>query len=177
MIALLTHGAPLFGAAQQMPATEYQVKAIFLFNFTQFIEWPTDTFNKSDSQMVIGVMGLDPFGSLLDDAVKGEVVNGHPLVVRRCSNYEEAQNCQILFIKRLKNDKLDDLLAGLKGKRVLTVGEDPDFARHGGMVRFFMRDNKVRIQINLAATRASDLTISSKLLRLAEVNDSTNDNR
>jgi len=41
------------------------------------------------------------------------------------------------------------------------------------MIRFFTENNKTRIRINLNATRDANLTISSKLLRLADIVGST----
>src|SRR5258706_5722288 len=153
---------------QEGTTTEYEIKAVFLFNFTQFVEWPADAFTEKQAPLVIGVLGEDPFGAYLDETVKGEKVNGHSLVVRRLSSVEEAGQCHILFINSGKADRVEQVLQILKGRSVLTVGDATEFGRHGGMVRFFTENKKIRIRINLEATRAADLTISSKLLRLAE---------
>src|SRR5260221_8662724 len=157
---------------QTVTSAEYQVKAVFLFNFTQFVEWPANAFPGEQAPLVIGVLGEDPFGSFLDETVEGEKVKGHPLVIRRFDNTEKAKSCHILFINGAKAEKLKQVFADLKGLSILTVGDATDFARQGGMVRFFTENNKIRIRINLEATKASDLTISSKLLRLAEIVES-----
>jgi hypothetical protein len=159
---------------QTKTSPEYQVKAVFLFNFTQFVEWPANAFPSEQSPFVIGVLGEDPFGSYLDETAQGEKVNGHPLLVRRLQNAEEARLCHILFINWGKGDKLKQLLADLKGRSLLTVSDAADFARQGGMVRFITENGKIRIRINLEATKAANLTVSSKLLRLAEIVDSKN---
>jgi hypothetical protein len=165
-----------FNLPVQTPtSSEYQVKAVFLFNFTQFVEWPASAFPNEKAPLVIGVLGEDPFGLFLDETVQGEKVNGHPLVVRRFQRAEDTGPCHILFINWGKGDKLKQLLADLKGRSVLTVSDAADFARQGGMVRFLTENNKIRIRINLKATKAADLTISSKLLRLAEIVDSKHD--
>jgi len=158
--------------AQNVTSAEYQVKAVFLFNFTQFVEWPASAFPDRQAPFVIGVLGEDPFGLYLDETVKGETVNGHPLVVRRFVSAEEAKACHILFINGDKGDRLKQVLTDLKGRSVLTVSDAADFARQGGMIRFITESNKIRIRINLEATKDADLTISSKLLRLAEIVDS-----
>ena len=157
---------------QTATSPEYQVKAVFLFNFTQFVEWPAKAFPEEETPLVIGVLGEDPFGSYLDETGEGEKVKGHPLVVRRFYSAEDARSCHILFINGATTEKLKQVLADLKGQSVLTVSDATDFARQGGMVRFFTENNKIRIRINLEATKAANLTISSKLLRLAEIVDS-----
>src|SRR6185295_17077931 len=79
LLAILTRLPVLLlvSVAIAAPApSEYQVKAVFLFNFTQFVDWPAQSFADARAPFVIGVLGRDPFGSALDEAVRGETVNG-----------------------------------------------------------------------------------------------------
>ncbi|MDB6168346.1 MAG: YfiR family protein [Verrucomicrobia bacterium] len=168
VFAVLAWPAVLFGA----PAREYQVKAVFLFNFAQFVEWPPEAFENPRSPIVIGVLGSDPFGSLLEDAVHGETAQGRPLQVRRFSDPRAAQGCHILFLSAHEAAKVPETLAALKGRPVLTVGESEGFAVSGGMIRFVMDRGKIRLRINANVARDAGLTLSSKLLRPAQIVDS-----
>lgn len=167
-ILCLSGIAPGLTPAQSPPDKEYQLKAVFLFNFAQFVEWPGDAFPESDSSLVIGVLGEDPFGTYLDEAVRGETVNGHPLTVQRYRRVDEITTCHILFIGR-PHDDLEQVLAALKGRKILTVGDADRFASRGGMIRFVTEHNRIRLRINLEAARAEELIISSKLLRPAQI--------
>jgi hypothetical protein len=155
--------------AQTPPAPEYQVKAVFLFNFAQFVDWPPNAFPEAQTPLVIGVLGEDPFGVYLDETVHGEKVNNRPLVVQRYHRVEEIKTCHVLFISRSETERLEPIVASLKGRNVLTVGDAVGFAQHGGMIRFVTEKNKIRLRINLEAAKAASLTISSKLLRPAEI--------
>jgi hypothetical protein len=155
--------------AQKTISQEYQVKALFLFNFTQFVDWPAAAFDGNDTPLVIGILGQDPFGPYLDDLVAGEKVNGHPLIVRRFSSADESKACQVLFINLPSRDAIRDALASLDDQSILTVSDATDFTRLGGMVQFFIKENKIKLRIGLEPARAADLVISSKLLRLAEI--------
>lgn len=148
---------------------EFQVKAVFLYNFAQFVEWPPSAFESATSPLVIGVLGLDPFGSYLDEAVRGEKVNGHPLVVRRYRWVSEVGTCHILFVSGSEGPRAEQVAESLRGRSILTVCDWDGFARRGGMIRFVMEHNHVRLRINLEAAKAAGLTISSKLLRSAEL--------
>ena len=166
--------APAMPAVQaaEDPATatlsaEYRVKAGFLFNFPQFVEWPTRAFREARSPIVIGILGDDPFGRYLDELVQGEKIGERPLVVQRFARVEDIADCHILFVSRSEAGQFDKILARLRDRSVLTVGEEESFERAGGMVRFVIESNKVRLRINPDAAKASELTISSKLLRLA----------
>jgi hypothetical protein len=147
---------------------EYQVKAVFLFNFTQFVEWPANAFNGPETPIVIGVLGKNPFGTYLDETVLNEKVNNRSLLVHYYSSPEEVKNCQIVFIN-LDTKKLEQALLALKGKNILTVSDQNSFLNQGGMIRFFTKNNKIQLQINPEAAKAAELSVSSKLLRLAEI--------
>jgi hypothetical protein len=153
----------------QPGSKEYQMKAVFLFNFTQFIEWPENSLPEESTPFVIGILGEDPFGSHLQDAIKNEKVQSHPLVIKHVKDVNEAGDCQILFINISNQSTLKNILTSLKGKSILTVGDANNFSKHGGVVRFYSEENKIRIRINLEASRENGLTISSKLLRLADI--------
>jgi hypothetical protein len=166
--ASLFAGAPELSAQTEI-SKEYRVKAVFLFNFAQFVAWPANAFPNAQTPLTIGVLGDDPFDSFLDATVQGEKVNGHPLVIQRYRNLEDAKNCQILFVSRSENGRMGRILAGLKDRNILTVGDMAGFAKNGGIVRFVTAQNKIHFRINLAAAKSANLTISSKLLRLAEI--------
>src|SRR6186713_1533020 len=156
-------------ASGAAPATEYQVKAAYLFNFGQFVEWPSEVWTTPDAPFAICVVGDDPFGRTLDDVVRGESVNGHPLVVRRHKDHKEATGCNILFIARSEAARLDDALVAVKGRHVLTVTDIDGADRAGAIIVLVSENNRVRMRINVAAAKTNRLVISSKLLRPAEV--------
>jgi hypothetical protein len=166
--ALLLRMGPAAGADAKA-APEYQVKAVFLFNFAQFVEWPATAFADSQTPLVIGVLGEDPFGSYLDDTIRGERINERALQVRRYRRMEDIDICHILFISRSEAERLELIFGHLKGRSILTVGDFEGFAKRGGMMRFMKEQNKMRLRVNLEVAKAAGLTISSKLLRPAEI--------
>ena len=148
---------------------EYQVKAVFLFNFGQFVEWPKQAYDTPIAPFVICVLGEDPFGKTLDDVVRGESAGSRSLVVRRLAAADDATRCNILFVGRGDPGKLDAAMAAVRGSSVLTV-TDIDGAENRGAIIVLFEDNKrIRMRINLAAAKENHLVISSKLLRPAEV--------
>jgi hypothetical protein len=156
-------------AAEAPVAAEYQLKAVFLFNFAQFVDWPSGAFPEAQSPLVIGILGADPFDAYLDETVRGEKANARPLVIRRYRRAEDIGDCQVLFISRSEAGRLGPVLASLKGRSILTVGDMDGFAQRGGMIGLVTENNKIRLKINVDAAKAAALTISSKLLRPAEI--------
>lgn len=166
-VALLFAAGLLGGRSALAAPSEQQVEAVFLFYFSQFVDWPADAFTDERSPIVIGVLGDDPFDGALDQAVAGEQVNGRAIVVRRLKHIADATGCQILYISSSEASQLPQILSALKGRKVLTVSDLDNFVASGGMIRFVLIDEHVRLLINEPAAQAAGLKLSSKLLRAA----------
>jgi len=156
-----------YGQAQTAPVPEYQAKAVYLFNFAQFVTWPSQ--ESSHAPLLIGILGDDPFGSYLDETVRGQKVINRPLTIQRFRRGTEPRNCNILFISQSERDRVAQIISNLKGRSVLTVSDMDHFTDIGGMIQFFTEHDKIRVRINLDAVKAADMKVSSKLLSVAEV--------
>jgi YfiR/HmsC-like len=154
-------------AAQSGSFEEYEVKAAFLYNFAKFVEWPAASFPDAAAPLALCIHGPDPFGPFLDTLVQGEAIGGRRLVVERGRPAERLRGCHVLFVARAERERYAELLAGLEGASVLTVGEGPGFLTAGGLFRFVLEGGKVRFEANLPAIERSSLKVSSKLLRVA----------
>jgi hypothetical protein len=153
-------------------SSEYLIKAGFIYNFAKFVEWPASAFSQPDSPIVIGILGTDPFGAIIDRIVEDKKIGGRGFIVKRLKwgkDVKELKECNIVFVSSSEKGHLDDLVQALKGLPILTVGETPGFAERGGIIRFTLEDNRVRFEVNVEAAHQADLTISSRLLTLARI--------
>jgi hypothetical protein len=146
---------------------EYQTKAAFLFNFAKFVDWPPYKFTQPDSPLIIGVVGSDPFGGLLEEQVQDQRINDRTVIVCHVESIQELRKCHIIFVCRSEAERLAPILASVRGDNVLTVGETDKFITRGGMINFVMVGNTVHFQINDSAAKHAGLKISSKLSSLA----------
>lgn len=146
---------------------EYQLKAAFLYNFAKFVDWPTQAFSDTNSLIVVGVYGRNPFGSELEKAVKDRRLSGRAIVVRSVSSPQEAAKVHMLFVPTTEDAKVEALMAGLKGTPILTVGESEAFSNHGGMITFALENEKLRFDINIEPAERSNLKLSAQLQKLA----------
>jgi hypothetical protein len=149
----------------------YQLKAAFLVNFAQYVEWPAEAFPAANTPFVFGVLGDNPFGTALKDLVADEVVNGRKALVEEYKSVRDIRRCHILFISDSERSRLTAIMRALKGRSILTVSDLANFSAEGGMIRFITHD-RVRFRINNAAAQEANLNISSKLLRLADAVES-----
>ncbi|PWU13953.1 MAG: hypothetical protein C5B50_18400 [Verrucomicrobia bacterium] len=161
---------PAPAAAQSVPK-EYQLRAVMLWRFAQFTEWPASAFESPESPLIIGVLGENPFGDAVRVAVKGETAHGRRIEVKYFRRFQNAvTGCHVLYISHSESGRLTDILAAIDRKPILTVSDIEGFAREGrGIVRFLPEQSRVAIRINVEAARAAHLVLDSRLLRLAEV--------
>jgi hypothetical protein len=169
MLLWMAVGLSMISSPHAQVFREYDLKALFLYNFAQFVEWPMEAFPTADAPIVIGVIGLDRFGKSLDDTTRNHAVQRRKLTIARYRKLAEVQGCHILFIDRSQASTLDQILGNLRGKPILTVSDIDGFADRGGMIEFITDEKKIRLRVNVPATKAANLTVSSKLLKLAEI--------
>jgi hypothetical protein len=155
------------GIASAQATREYDLKAAFLYNFAAFVDWPPHAFPGENAPFVIGVLGTDPFGVVLDEMVRGELAKDRPLVVRRLTRVSDAPDCHILFISRSEAARLPEILRYCQERAVLTVSDLPGFVYSGGMIGFTTEGKRVLLHVNPHAAASAKLVISSKLLRVA----------
>lgn len=155
--------------AAESVSREYQIKAVFLYTFAKFVDWPASTFANAKTPIRIGVLGDDPFGPYLQEAIAGEVLDGRELEIRYLARAAEGRECHILFISRSERAGLDKILRDLRTWSVLTVGDTEGFAQRGGMINLYEKDQTIRYEINLRAARQANIRISPKLLKLAKI--------
>ena len=148
---------------------EYQVKAAFLYNLTNFTFWPDDCFASEESPFVITILGKNPFGKSLELLVKDERVNNHPIQIRQIKQLKELEITHILFIPSEFKKEFTPTLKHSSQSGLLTVSDYPDFCKLGGAVNLLIDKNRFNLEINPAAAKQHNLKFSSKLLQLARL--------
>jgi hypothetical protein len=160
------------GAGEPMTtADEYALKAVCLYNFTQFTRWPETSDLEGADSIVVGVVGDSPFGDAIQEMQKQlRETNRKNIQVTFHGPYREGMDLtdnHILFISPTEKKNMRQIIAGLKDEPVLTVSDANGFLEAGGMISLVLLDNRVRWEINRAMIDAAGLQVSAKLLELA----------
>ncbi|HYL38410.1 MAG TPA: YfiR family protein [Bryobacteraceae bacterium] len=164
-LVLATSGA---AAATGGPVVEeYALKAAVVLNLAKFVEWPQGTFLNPQDPIVICILGDNPFGRSLEQAVRGQAIDNRPLIVQQVSNVAQARSCQVVFVSWSERKRLRSIFGQLSSRGILTVGDTDDFAAEGGVVNLSVEANRIRIEINPEAAGQQRMRISSRLLSLA----------
>ena len=174
-IVVVCQGSALL--AQQLDSTdvlnrEYDLKAVFLYKFGRYVQWPDGSPGKADEAFIIGIIGADPFGKALDYIAATQRIEGNKIVIYRWRDVSEIRPCHILFLPRTLDARTQRAaIEATANRHVLVVGETPGFCQQGGVINFFIAENNVRFEISLKAAQRQQLTISSSLLKLARLVD------
>jgi hypothetical protein len=153
-------------AAQEAPGG-YALKAAFVYQFPQFVDWPADAWTDAQ-QFEICVAAPNPFAGELERLVKGESLHGRPLAVRVVNPGAAVSSCHLLFIGAQAQESFGAVLREQGTRAMLTVGEAPAFLDDGGMILLKIVDRRVRFEVHLSHARRARLRISSQLLALAQ---------
>ena len=165
VLAILAVGTAA-AAGERLP--EYEVKAAFLYKLSLFVHWPESAFPDTGDPVVVGVLGRDPFGTVIDRTLEGKALRGRRLELRRYPRLEDLDFCHILFIGSRDRAHVRRALDRVKGKPILTIGEADDFVADGGVLQFLTKRGTVRFRIGAESARRTGLNISAKLLHLSE---------
>lgn len=162
--ALLTLSA---GIGWAQVASEFQVKAAYLYGFGRFTEWPASARANTGDSFVICLIGSDPFGRALDEVATNATMKDRPVRLQPITTTDEVDGCHTLFISASEDVRLAKILDAVASLPVLTVSDTPDFAQRGGIVGLFVDGKRVRFAVNLEAAQKSALTLNSELLRVS----------
>ena len=149
---------------------EYEIKAVFLERFTRFIEWPhMNPAEKPLKHFVIGVIGENPYGGLLEQIYSERKIKDRKVEIRYLEEAKESLSCHLVFISASKKHDLNQLLSFTEDKPILTVSDSKGFAEQGVLINFYMDKRRVRFIINESAVRKSGLIMNYRLLEFAKI--------
>ena len=163
--AMVAFGLSAAAAAPAGIPLEYAVKANFLYKFGPFVEWPPKVFASPTAPFIVCVLGEDPFGRTLDDAVRGQSVNGRPSGIRRIAWASRTSGCHVLYLGRSGRQSQSEALEAVRGAPILTVTDERTGG--GGVINFVVVQGRVRFAVDVDRARTNGLALSSKLLALA----------
>jgi len=157
------------GLADDESVREYQLKAAFIYKFTQFIEWPSSAFSSDDDPIIVAIVGDDPFHGDLDRAAADKKTGNRPMLIKHFADVDHIERCHMLFVAASQADQMPAVLRKISDWAVVTIGDNDSFCRDGGVIRFFIEDQRIHFEINTSAAERAGVKISSRLLQLARI--------
>jgi hypothetical protein len=168
LLAALLPAALLVGARAEAQGVtdESQVKAMFVYNFLKFVEWPVDAPLGAKEPIIVVIIGEGATADATRRFLESKAVGERPVVVRRARWDQSLTGVRAAFVVERDAKKLHHIFDAAAEAGVLTIGEGEGFATKGGVIRLLVEDRKVRFDIDTTAAQLAGLRISSKLLAL-----------
>lgn len=155
-----------FSLNVQSGATEYDLKAAYIYNITKFIYWDTAII---ENEFTIGIIGSSPIYEPLLEAVKTKSVNNKKIIIRLYTSGEAMNNCHILFIPKNTSASLNELLEMAKSKKIVTISEQEGYGNMGSAINFVTINNKLKFEVNTKTLELLGLKASAQFLKLAVI--------
>ncbi len=146
-----------------------RIKAVFLYKFCGYVQWPPEVFAAADSPLVLGVAGSDSIARELAEAVRGRQVGGRQLVVRQLDARDSINDLHLLYVAASAQLRMQPVLFQVRDRPILLVTDSEEGLAAGGIINFSVQENRVRFDISMSAARRSGLSLSAQLLSVARV--------
>ncbi len=146
--------------------TEYKIKAAYLYQFTKFTQWPAHLFTSKETPIKICILGRNPFGTLLENFTR-KTSQQRTLTINYLSSLKNLSDCHVIFISKSEEKRLVQIIRKVEHSPILTVSDIDNFVQRGGIIGFVPEHKKVKITINVRASRTAGAKLSSKLLEVA----------
>ena len=168
---LLLLATLLFGVRveAQAPMGESQVKAMFVYNFLKFVEWPSNPSVGARDPFVVLIIGEGETADATERFLESKTIGERPLVVRRIRWDQSVAGARAVFVLERDERKLHRVLEAADAAGVLTIGEGESFTTSGGVIGLLVEDRRMRFDVDTSAAQSAGLRVSSKLLALTRV--------
>jgi uncharacterized protein DUF4154 len=166
VLATALLGSAGFASAQDV--TEPALKALFIYNFAKFTEWPSAAVAAAEP-LNLCVVGDQAVGEALEKAVKGRALAGHQLNVAQVAQVGPAQSCHVLYVSGVTVGRAAQVIEKLRDGPVLTISDLEGFTDRGGIAECFFVDGRLRFKVHSPSAERARLKISSRLMLLAGI--------
>ena len=148
---------------------EPEIKAAFIYRFTQFVTWPDDAFAGKDEPFIVATVGDASLSAALQHVMAGRVVNGRPIIIAHFASVDRIEHCHLLFVPASQQGTVPAILAKVGNAPVLSVGDGDAFMNQGGGVRLFVEDGRMKFELDPDVVTAARLKPGAQLMRVGQI--------
>ncbi len=147
-------------------AQEAKFKALFMYNFTKYLEWPAA---RKQGDFVIGIYGASAITQELNVIAGKKTVGTQNIQVKVVSTPAEVGMCHILYVPENKSSKVPEIITQCSGKSVVLITDKPGMAQTLSGLNYVNVDGKQSFEINKALIEKQGVKVNSVLLSLGIV--------
>ena len=144
--------------------TNSKMKAIFIMNFTRYIEWPE---SYREGNFVVGVVGNSPLYTELIKMAKTKKVASQTLEIRKFDEIGDIAKCHILYVSENKSQDILSVVSQVKQNSTLIITAKEGLVDKGSGINFVVKNNRQKFELNKKNVEKKQLKVSANLEVLA----------
>jgi hypothetical protein len=169
MIVLFSSAIRVYRSAEKVSYdTNAKMKAVFVYNFTRYIEWPEDY---KQGGFVIGLLGETAITDEINKVAATKKAVNQTIEIKKFSALSDISECHILYVSSNNSGELAAALQKTKGRSTLVITEEEGLAVKGAGISFKVINNRQKFEINKGNIEDRKMNVGSALLSLAIVVD------
>ncbi len=149
-------------------AQDEKFKALFMYNFTKYIEWPQA---KQSGDFVIGVIGNSAIVDELNVIAQKKTVGAQAIKVKQVSSTEDLTKMHIVYVTEDKSGEASGIAGKIKGRGVVLITDKPGFAQSTSGINYIKKDGKPNFEVSSKHLAEEGVKVSSQLMALGTAVD------
>ncbi|WP_031485058.1 YfiR family protein [Maridesulfovibrio frigidus] len=156
-VTIIMSSSVAIGSDTKITATKIQLRALFIKKIPKYVLWPEQANPTDGKPYTVATIDKDELIPYFNTPNAFKLVRW------------PSADCQVLFLDSKNPRVIAAILQRVKDDPILTIGQNPDFLRMGGIINLVKSGSRMKLQVNICAARKAGLTISSKLLKLSDI--------
>jgi hypothetical protein len=144
-------------------AQSEKFKALFMYNFTKYIEWPASV---RQGDFIIAVFGNSPMTKELEFIAAKQKVGAQNIIVKTFNSVNEIDFCHILFVPASKSSTLTQIVEKVAGKSILIITDKEGMANQGSGINYVKDGDRIKYELNKKSIEKRGLVVNSSLVTL-----------
>lgn len=144
-------------------AQDDKFKALFIYNFTKYMEWPEA---KRSGDFKIGVLGNSPITNELKAFTAKKSVGQQKIVVEEILAIADCPKYHIIFVPARSSSNVSEVTQIVANKGVLVVTDKPGMAEALSGINFVKDDGQQTFEISVKHIHEQGVNAGKSLLSL-----------
>ncbi|HRW63493.1 MAG TPA: YfiR family protein [Bacteroidales bacterium] len=144
-------------------AQNEKFKALFMYNFTKYLEWPE---GDRQGDFVITVLGDSKIVDELKIIAQKKKVGFQTIVVKQVQNPDQITKSHMLYIAENKSNQINTVKARLATSSTVIIADEANAISKGAGINYIVQGGKPLFEISKSNLEEHNVKVGADLLSL-----------
>lgn len=144
---------------------DYSFYGKYIYHFTKYINWP----DSKKGDFIVAIVGQGPANKAIQEALIGKKVGNQNIVVKVLDSDADFSSVSIIYLAGSLSSQVGPISAKANAAKAILITEKQGLARKGADISFFIKEEKLKFELNKSTVENKGLKIATELLKLAVV--------